>query len=129
MSNGCFAAQKLPDIEIYGGDTTPWEIVLMRDNNTIFDYTSGEQCSVILTVTQSKTSTGQSAGAVLVAPIFTKHGAIQSTATGGTIAIFSFADVDTKHLRGKYTYQIEVQFENELRIGQGSLYVKQNMNR
>ena len=129
MSNECFAAQKLPDIEIYGGDTTPWEVVLMRDSNMTFEYENGAQCSVVLTVTQSKTSTGQSAGAVLLSPLLTKNGAIQSTAAGGSVAIFSFTDTDTKPLRGKYTYQIEVRFENELRIGQGSLYVKQNMNR
>ena len=129
MSNGCFIAQKLPDIEMYGGDTTPWEIVLMRDSNTIFEYETGQGCSVILTVTPSKTSTGQSAGAVLADPILIKHGAIQSTADAGTLAVFSFVDTDTKNLRGKYTYQIEVHYENELRLGQGSLYVKQNMNR
>lgn len=129
MSNGCFTAQKLPDIEIYGGDTTPWEVVLMRDSNTNFDYSDSTQCSVILTVAQSKTSTGQSAGAVLMAPILTKQGALQAITGGGTAVVFSFADADTKSLRGKYTYQIEVRFDNELRIGQGSLYVKQNMNR
>lgn len=129
MSNHGFTAQKLPDIEIYGGDTTPWEVVLMRDANTIFDYGDSAKCSAILTVAQSKTSTGQSAGAVLMAPIVTKQGTLQSMTGGGTTAVFSFADADTKHLRGKYTYQIEVRFDNELRIGQGSLYVKQNMNR
>ena len=129
MSNECFAAQKLPDVEIYGGDTTPWEVVLMRDSNTIFDFENGSKCSVILTITQSKTSTGQSSGAVILKPLVTLSGTVKEAATGGAVAIFSFSERDTKNLRGKYTYQIEVSYETDLRIGQGSLYVKQNINR
>ena len=129
MGNECFTAQKLPDIEIYGGDTTPWEVALMRDNNTIFDFKNGSKCSVVLTITQSKTSTGQSTGAVILKPLVTLPGAVEEVATGGTVAIFSFSERDTKNLRGKYTYQIEVSYGTDLRIGQGSLYVKQNINR
>lgn len=129
MSTEYFSVQKLPDIEMYGGDTTPWEIELMRDNNTIFKYEDGVSCTVVLTLTPLKASTGLGSNATVLAPILTKYGVVKSTATNGTSVIFVFAAKDTKDLRGKYTYQLEVKYENDCRIGQGTLYIKQNINR
>lgn len=129
MSTHCFAVQKLPDIEMYGGDTTPWEVELTRDKNIIFDYESGGKCTVLLTLTPLKTSTGLGGNASVVAPILSIKGTLRSTANGGSAFLFNFASSDTKDLRGKFIYQIEVTYNEDMRVGQGTLYVKQNINR
>lgn len=129
MSTNCFAAQKLPDIEMYGGDTTPWEVELMRDKNVIFDYESGDKCTVLLTLTPLKTSTGLGTNASAITPILSVKGTLRSTANGGSAFLFNFASNDTKNLRGKYIYQIEVTYNEDMRVGQGTLYIKQNINR
>lgn len=129
MSMDCFSAQKLPDIEMYGGDTTPWQIELMRDGSSILSFADGENCTVILTVTPLKASTGLGSYASVLTPILTKYGSVASTSAGGTSVTFVFSAADTKDLRGKYTYQIEVRHEADCRIGQGILYIKQNINR
>ena len=124
-----YEVQKLPDIEMYGGDTTPWELELVNDANAPFPYNTGSDCAATLTFTPVKTTTGMSANAVTVAPLVTKIGTANQTNAGGTSISFSFAESDTKHLRGKFLYQIEIRNGPDLRIGQGTLYIKQNINR
>ena len=124
-----YEVQKLPDIEMYGGDTTPWELELMNETNAQLAFSMGSDCVATLTFTPVKTTTGMSANAVTVAPLVTKTGNAKETATGGTAISFSFSESDTKHLRGKFLYQIEIRNGPDLRIGQGTLYIKQNINR
>lgn len=128
MSN-CFEVCSLPDVEIYGGDTTPWEILLTKKDGSPLSIEQGVDCTATFTLTPLKATTGLGNNAAVVAPMLTKEGEMTATDGGGTSCTFSFAEADTKGLRGKFIYQIEVRNGTDLRIGQGTLYVKQNINR
>lgn len=124
-----FEVLKLPDVEMYGGDTTPWEISLTRKDGTPLVFEEGVDCSATFSITPLKTASGMGGNAQTIKPMFTKAGSMEKNASNGTSCIFAFAEADTKNLRGKFIYQIEVRNGSDLRIGQGSLYIKQNINR
>lgn len=122
-------AYTLPDIEIYGGDTAPWEVKLVKPDGTEFEVDTTPGFSAILTLTSLKTTSGIGNNAVASSPILTKEGTYQTASDGSNALIFDFAEEDTKNLRGKFTYQIEIRNDEHLRICQGELYVRQNINR
>lgn len=129
MPKNTFEVCPLPEVEIYGGDTTPWEILLTKRDGTALPIDQGADCTAVFSLTPLKTISGLGDNAVTVAPMLTKSGEMQDSGDGGTSCIFTFAEDDTKSLRGKFIYQIEVRNGSDLRIGQGTLYVRQNINR
>lgn len=122
-------AYTLPDIEMYGGDTAPWEVKLVKQDGTEFivDMTPG--FSAVLTLSTLKTISGMGNNAVVASPVLTKEGVYQVASDGSMALVFDFEENDTKHLRGKFTYQIEIRNDEQLRICQGELYIRQNINR
>lgn len=124
-----FPAHKLPDIEIYGGDTVPWEVTLIRDDGTSCPSSAAENFSCTLTFSPFKVTTGLGGKAISAAPLLTKKGTIKETSDGGAAAVFDFATQDTIDLRGKFLYQIEISNGDDLRIAQGHIYIRQNINR
>lgn len=127
--NHCFEVRALPDIEMYGGDTTPWEVTLMCNDGTRFSADVSKGFAVTLTLTPFKASSGFGNNANTIPPILTKTGIVETKAGEGTIVTFEFEENDTKGLRGKFIYQIEIRQDENLRICQGSIYIKQNINR
>lgn len=127
--HNCTEVRPLPDVDMYGGDTTPWEISLVKDDGSAFVIDQGADCTATLTLTPLKATTGLGNNAAALPPMLTKAGVMEATASGGTAATFTFVEEDTKSLRGKYLYQIEVRHGTDLRVGQGNLYIKQNINR
>lgn len=127
--NTSFNVESLPDIEMYGGDTLPWEVTLIRSDGSHFSVDTASECTATLTFTPLKASTGLGNSANALAPILTKVGEVREALSGGSIILFEFAEEDTKSLRGKFLYQIEVSHDDDLRLCQGHIYIKQNINR
>lgn len=107
----------LPDIEMYGGDTTPWYIQLVHGSGIGFTYSEASGYTSRLTITP------YIGGGYVVQ----KTGTISSYGSGGAAAVFTFAENDTKSLFGKYIYQVEFINGSEKRIGQGTLVIRRNV--
>lgn len=125
----CFPVYTLPYIEMYGGETTSWEISLVREDGTKYSAESAEACTVILTFMPFKTTTGLGYYAKPADPVLEKTGETILDTDGSPVTVFAFDEADTIALRGKYIYQIEVRHNDDLRVCQGDIYIKQNINR
>ena len=125
----CHKVYSLPDIDMYGGDTTPWEVYLVYEDGTNFpiDENTTYTCTLTLSpfgVKSTVTNTGS-----VVQNILTRVGTVHSDATiGSTLIRFEFRKEDTINLRGKFLYQIDVCFGNDVRICQGVLNIRQNVS-
>lgn len=124
-----FGIHSLPDIEMYGGDTLPWEVTLIRNDGSKFSVDTASECIATLTFTPLKATTGLGNNATSLPPVLTKIGEVEPTLDGSSIVVFTFSENDTKGLRGKFLYQIEVKHDEDLRLCQGYIYIKQNINR
>ena len=128
MEHKCYKPIKLYDVEMYGGDATPWEFTLVRKNGSSFPIDEGTECTTTLTIVPFDTVAGP------VGYINNEQIVLQKTATfsedtnGGTVAVFEFAESDTKSLYGKFIYQVEVRHGEDVRIGQGNLTILCNIN-
>lgn len=125
----CYGLDVLPEIEMYGGDTSEWEITLVRDGNKPISYQFASACSVVLTIVPLTVTSGLGNNSTAVTPLLTKNATITQGQDGSAIVVFHFTAADTINLRGKFIYQIEVQQSTKLRICQGRVYIKQNINR
>lgn len=128
--NNCnqYEIHTLPDIEMYGGDTLPWEVTFIRDDGTRFSVDTASECDYTLTFTPLKATTGLGGNASALSPILNITGTVKSTADGAVV-VFAFSKQDTIGLRGKFLYQIEMKRGSDLRLCQGCVYIKQNINR
>ena len=129
MDKNEFPACILPDIEMYGGDTVPWVVTLVRKDGSKYTMDSVEGLRCTLTVTPFKVTTGLGGHAVPIAPLLTKEGIFKEALDGSATVLFDFLVEDTIQLRGKFTYQVDVVYGDDLRAAQGHLYIKQNINR
>lgn len=125
----CYGLDVLPEIEMYGGDTSEWEIALVRDGIKPISYQFASACSVVLTLVPLTVTSGLGNNSTPVTPLLTKNATVTQAPDGSAIAVFYFTAADTKNLRGKFIYQIEVQQSTNLRLCQGRVYIKQNINR
>ncbi len=129
-----FDLKVLPSIEMYGGDTTPWEITLARkDGSKVSYYGTGESCQAVMKFAPLNNISMFGHSPVLT-PVLTKTAAMSmDESNGGTIATFSFNTDDTINLWGKYVYQIDIAWPDEgatgKRVYQGALTIVQNVDR
>lgn len=130
MSKYDYTLNVLPDIEMYAGDTAPWVVYPMDEHNRI-RYESLSNYVNTLTIMPFTVSAGISANAMIPQVVLRKTGNADSGDDGYMIVTYTFSEGDTKSLRGKYVYQIEMKSQtgSVVRIGQGNLYIKQNINR
>ena len=125
MENYVLPAVVLPDIEMYGGDTQPWEISIKHENGV--SYTQEELIGYagLLTVTPFSVNTMSAS----VSPVLTKSGRIGASDDGSATIMFEFNSADTLYLRGKFIYQIAFSYDStKLRVGQGKLTIRPNNN-
>lgn len=127
MKHECIKPVRLPDVEIYGGDCTPWEISLVRENGTKFIIQQGIECTATFTMIQVN-ATNLSSITSSQDIVLSKSGTFSETSDGGVAVQFPFAEEDTKELWGKFLYQIEIRHGEDVRIGQGDLYIRANIN-
>lgn len=125
----CHKIYSLPDIEMYGGDTTSWEIFLVREDGTAFDISTITDCTCTLTLRPYGVKSSVSNSDITARPIWSRGGTIYNdTARDKTYIRFNFRQEDTINLRGKFLYQVDVRFGTEVRICQGVLNIKQNIS-
>lgn len=117
----------LPDIEMYGGDTEPWKVLIAHEDGTSYLYSEVSGYSATLTIMQYMYSVGLGVNGSTY--VLQKSGAIQLYGVEDAAVVFSFVTNDTKSLAGRYTYQIEISHGADKRIGQGNLFIKNNINR
>lgn len=122
------AIHRLPDIAMYGGDTTPWVVTLVNEDGTNFSEAGESSYECILSITPFAHMYGSGNYASSAAPMLTKTAAV-SQAGNAYIATFAFITEDTIQLRGKYTYQIEVRSGIGNKVSQGNLTILENKNR
>lgn len=123
LSNG-----SLPDIEMYAGDATPWNVELVDENGNRYTASdlNGQPCS--LQITPFKLTTGMGYNAPAVEPLINLSGTLTSDSSGAYV-VFNMDSSLTVNMRGKFIYQVSVGTGEAKRICQGSLYIKQNVNR
>lgn len=124
-----FCIERLPDLEIYGGDTTPWEVPLLNEDRSPCDIEDASLFTFTLTMTPLGVTSGLGDSSIAVSPSLTKQGEVTAASGGGSFVSFSFSKNDTKDLRGKYIYQIEAVSGDVARVCQGHIYIKANNNR
>ena len=125
----CFPVSTLPYIEMYGGETLSWEVFLLHEDGTKYSADSAEACDIELTFLPCKTTNGLGYYAKTIDPVLRKEGTVTIDTDGSPIIFFTFIENDTMALRGKYIYQIDVRHNDDLRVCQGDIYIKQNINR
>lgn len=128
MGSNCIKVRVLPDIEMYGGDTTPWQIALVNANGVPLKVDAGADCTVTLSVAPYKVTTGLGHTIEEVPLVLTKDGVMETGEDDDIFAVFEFTETDTKTLNGKYVYQVDVRHGSNVRVGQGVLHVFQNIN-
>lgn len=128
MEHKCYRPTPLYDISMYGGDTTPWEFTLVRKNGSNFPIDEGAECIATLTVVPFDAVGGLTGYINDEEIVLQKTAVFSETATGGTAAVFTFTESETKTLHGKFIYQVEVSHGSEKRVGQGNLTILYNVN-
>lgn len=117
----------LPDIEMYGGDTEPWDVQMVHEDGRNYTMAEVNGYGAVLTIMPFMFSAGL--GITAASNILKKNGTIETYGTNDAMAVFKFTASDTSGLSGKYTYQIEFTYGSDKRIGQGNLYIRNNVNR
>lgn len=130
MNNCTYAIQagRLPDVEIYGGDTSPWHVKITDENGRPLSNTRLEGCALTLVAVPYGMSRGLSAGADRSEPILLAMGHLMDTPDGYAVAEFEPDYDETVAMRGKYLYQITLCDGMNERVLQGKLTVKQNIS-
>ena len=122
IKNSCI--QALHDIEMYGGDTTPWRMYLKHDGGTYYTLAEADGYAATLTILPYYMKTGVGVNGV---PVLTKTATLKEI-DSKAVAEFAMTENDTKTLAGKYIYQVEFAYGSDIRIGQGNLYVHANID-
>lgn len=119
---------------MYGGDTTPWEITLVRKDGSKVSYSgTGESCEATIKLAPLN-NVNMFGHSPVLTPVLTKTAVISMIKeNGGTLATFVFKTEDTINLWGKYIYQLDISWPDEggsgSRIYQGTLTIIQNVDR
>ena len=131
-----FEIRTLPTIEMYGGDMTPWEITLLREDGSKLAYDTGKNCTVKLTFAPVSAVTQFGFQATASTPVLSKTITPHEGDDGGTVVFVEFSELDTIKLRGKFVYQLDISREtdpngetiNDHRICQGWVVIMQNID-
>ncbi len=119
----------LPDMVIYGGDTTEWDIYIMPIDKSVFAFDDEADYSVTLSFTPLKAVASMAFGEEVCDPVLTKVALLEQDDDGNTFAAITFSESDTIGLRGTYVYQVEFQSDLDLQVCQGRVTIRQNINR
>ena len=119
----------LPDVEMYGGNTDTWELVLIKENGNQYTYEELKDSSGIFLLT-IKDYGYQHRPNGSVYHSLQKTGILgRDDDMVGAVCRFKFIPEDTLTWMGKYTYQVELIVGEELRhAAQGNLIIRKNIN-
>ena len=125
--------ERLPDITMYAGDTTPWSIVVFKPNGNPYPFASLEGSTCRIVFMQYSVTNGLNAHVRIVDPVLTKEGTLTNDPAGTGIARFEMTTEDTIGLRGKYIYQVTIGNnsgdKDDNRVRQGLVTIFQNIDR
>ena len=125
MKKNDYSAYTFPDMELYAGDTTEWVVPIHHEILGGLSEINTELLSAVLTILPHNISviTASSPSAETVSFL-----SIEGVLDDNGAFHFAFSKNDTLEFRGKYKYQIDIHYENDLRICQGNLYFRRNIN-
>jgi len=119
----------LPDVEMYGGNTDTWELVLIKENGDQYTYDElkDTQSVFLLTIKDYAYQHRPNGG---VYHTLQKQGVLGvDDDLVGAVCRFSFAPEDTLAWMGKYTFQVELIHGTDIRhAAQGNLIIRKNIN-
>ncbi len=130
LASNKYDCVRLPDIVMYGGDTTPWVVNLIKETGelyTVSDNLANTFNTASLYFMPYGITTGAASDAYIFEPILTVEGSMETDDDGYPIVVFYFTPENTSILRGKYVYQVEISGATELRLAQGVVTIKQNV--
>lgn len=119
----------LPDVEMYGGNTDIWELVLIKETGEQYTYEELKDSDGIFLLT-IKDYTYQHRPNGGVYHTLQKNGVLGvDDDLVGAVCRFSFAPEDTLSWMGKFTYQVELIHGADIRrAAQGNLIIRKNIN-
>lgn len=126
--NGCYCAPVMPELEMYAGETIPWNVQILDDHGEAYLHQDLSAYSASLALMPYKVSHGLGMNALAVAPVLEKPGVMETKADGSLYAVFEMTKQDTIMLSGKFTYQITVVFRGDRRVSQGHVLIRQNIH-
>lgn len=118
----------LPDVEIIGGDTTPWEIVITDADGSAYSGDDLSSATCVLSIAPFKVTTSIGYDAPAVTPTVLISGTV-TVDDSGPYMTFTPTREQTLNLRGKFLYQITLKNGSDYRHGQGYLMIRQNADR
>lgn len=125
MENCNYAVSRLPDIEIYAGDTSSWTVNLFHEDKSPYVYEELFGAACVFTVKQFGVLNTDVSSAII-----TKRIPFMSDDPEESVSLkIKFDVVDTLALRGKYIYQIEIITGQSNMVYQGYLRILQNLSR
>lgn len=119
-----YCVEHLPDIQIVGGDTTPIEIYIARNNGAQHTIESLGAYTASLTLALPYYSSSSLDQLV----VLQKAGEVRYSSENVPCIAFDFEYADTSDLCGKYIYQVEVKTGDQVIVKQGTIHIKKNAN-
>lgn len=117
-------AGRLPDVEIYGGDTTPWVIKLTDGDGKGYLEDDFQDYTFTLTAVPHE----RNIRTVDIPPAMTVVGELQIATDNTVVVLFMPPAGKTALMKGKYIYQIQASNGTDIHIMQGKLTVRQNID-
>lgn len=129
LAGNKYECVKLPDIVMYGGDTTPWIVNMVKESGELYTTSElGDAFKVAdLYFMPYGITTGAASDVSIDDPTLQIQGTLSTDDNGYPIIVFNFIPENTSILRGKYIYQIEISGSTETRLAQGVVTIKQNV--
>lgn len=119
----------LPDVEMYGGNTDTWELVLIKENGDqyTFEELKDTDCQFLLTIKDYGYQHRPNGGTYRS---LQKYGVLGiDDDLVGAVSRFLFTPQDTLAWMGKFTYQVElIQGDIIRHAAQGNLIIRKNIN-
>lgn len=110
-------AYTLPEITVYAGDNTPWEIEVTNADGSLTQQSINCELNVVSLIDADDEDT---------TTVLTKTITLTLDTDGVLKGMFEFSSSDTLNLYGKYVYQIDVLGTGNSRISQGFLTIIKN---
>lgn len=123
----CYPAPRLPDIERYGGDTTPIIIEVVDPQGAPYHSEDLENATFNLTAVPYGVSAATGNNYSSITPALDIEGELETGDNGEAIIVFAMSEEQTLSMRGKYIYQVDIFNGEETRPLQGRLDVRQNI--
>lgn len=124
----CMSVDKLPDLVMYGGSSDRMEVAPLDPGGARIDHEYAASCTAKMTLSPLSAISGLGNNGTPVTPVLIKTGSVEDDEGGDPVFVFYLTEDDTKKLRGKYIYQVEIRSGDSVYLCQGRLYILMNNN-